>query len=131
MKYLQDYINDEQTRVFEKYDAFFAFSKKQFEEGKKEGMKYVALDSGLIAPKENIKNLFDALEDIHNKGVKKDIAENGISSIIQRELSNHEAQITMGISDTVDALDGYNITEDQIKEEYNTYFALCVKNDWF
>jgi len=131
MKYLQDYIETEQTRVLNKYDAFFAFSKKQFDEGKKEGIEYTALASGLLVPRKNALELIEELNLIHENGIKQDLKENSKASIIQRELANHEAQITMDINDTMDALDGYNITEEQIRKEYKIFLDVCIENDWF
>ena len=55
MKYLINYIEEAQTKAFEKAGAFFAFSDKQFEEQKKEGVRYSYMGAGLICPKENQK----------------------------------------------------------------------------
>ena len=131
MRYLSDYIEDKQTDLFEKTGAFFAFSKKQLDEQKKEGINYSLLGMGMICPKDNINMLLEGLDLIQSEGIKQDIKENGISAIIQRELGNHEAQITMDIEPTLDALEGYNITKEQVLKEYKIFFDLCVKNDWF
>jgi hypothetical protein len=40
MKYLTDYTQEAQTKLFEEKGVFFAFSNKQFEEQRKEGIKY-------------------------------------------------------------------------------------------
>ena len=131
MKYLQDYIGAEQTRVLDKYNAFFAFSKKQFDEHKKEGEKYISLDGGLIAVKATVEELIEELTLVHENGIKQDLKENGKYSIIQRELGNHEAQITMSIEDTKDALEGYGINEDEIKAEYKIYMKACIDQNLF
>jgi len=39
MKYLTNYIEEEQTEALNRAGAFFAFSDKQFDEAKKEGVK--------------------------------------------------------------------------------------------
>ncbi len=131
MKFLQEYIEAEQTKVFKKYGSFFAFSKKQFEEQKKDGIKYVSLNNGMIVPVKNAKELTEELKLIYENGIKKDIEENGISAIIQRELGNHEAQITMDIADTVEALEGYSIKEELIRKEYKIYLTACIEHDLF
>ena len=131
MKYLSDYVQDKQTELFDTTGAFFAFSNKQFDEAKKDNVNYVSLGAGLIAPKDNAKELMKGLETIHTQGIAEDIKENGKEAIIQRELGNHEAQITGDISDTVDSLDGYGITEAEIKAGYSVFFQSCIDNDWF
>ncbi|WP_456303359.1 DUF7659 family protein, partial [Vibrio lentus] len=44
--------------------AFFAFSNKQFDEAKKEGVKYASLGMGLICPVDNAKQLMTRLDSI-------------------------------------------------------------------
>lgn len=131
MKYLNNYVEEAQTKVFEEFGAFFAFSNKQFEEQAIEGVKYASLGSGLIAPKGKGQALYDALQKIHEKGIEQDLAENGKDAIIQRELGNHEAQITGDLDDTMDALDGYGISLDEVKTGYKIFYQQCVDNDWF
>ncbi len=118
MKSLQDYIEEAQTKAFYDNGAFFAFGKDQFDKAKREGVKYIGLGYGLICPTDNASQLMEDLEMISKEGIKQDIQENGIEAIIERELANHEVQITRDISDTVSALDGYDITEEQIRAVY-------------
>ena len=118
MKYLSDYTQEHLTKVFEKHGAFFAFSKSQFDEKKVEGVKYVSDGTGMIAPKENYEKLSEEIEEIHRNGIKQDIEENGIESIIKRELSNYECNYTGEIEDAVDALEDYGITYEQVKNVF-------------
>ena len=132
MKYLSSYTENLQTELFNKTGAFFAFSKKQFEDKKVEGVKYSSLGAGFICPIDNVNALTDGLESIHTNGIALDIAENGLKDIIHRELANHEAQITCDISDTVEALEDYpGITRETIQAEWKEYFKHCVANDYF
>ena len=131
MKYLSDYTNVKQTKLWNDNGAFFAFGDKQLDEQKQEGVSYVSLGMGLIAPKENASKIIEGLESIHMEGIQQDISDNGIKAIIHRELANHEAQITNDISDTVEALEFYGITREQVSEEYPSYFKHCVDNDYF
>jgi hypothetical protein len=64
MKFLSDYMNENQSALFAKTGSFFAFGQKQFDEKKKEGVVYVNMGGGLICPKENAKQLNDGLNDI-------------------------------------------------------------------
>ena len=131
MNYLSDYTSENQTKLMNDNGAFFAYSQKQLDAEKKEGVVYVSMGSGLIAPKGNAARIFEGLESINTEGVKQDILENGIKAIIHRELANYETQITGDISDTVEALEDYGITRSQVSAEYKAYFQHCVDNDYF
>ena len=131
MKYLSDYTQDKQTAVFDKFGAFFAFSTKQFDDKKRDGVKYASLGAGLIAPFYNADNLYHALDSINKSAIQQDIAENGIKGIIHRELGNHECQITMYYGDVVDVLAPYGITASDIKAEFSEFMQVCIDNDYF
>ena len=123
MKSLSNYIADEQTALFKKHKAFFAFSKEQLEQGKKENnidddTELVQIASGMLCPKENRRALRDEHADIVKRGIAQDIAENGIDAIIERELANHEAYYTGELEDTVQALHGYNVTYRDVLSVY-------------
>ena len=119
MKYLKDYTQDKQTKLFEETNTIFAFSNKQFEEQQKEGVKYVNCGRGMLCDERYVKNLIDGLDNIYKNGIKQDIKENGIEKIILRELRNHEAYYTCEIDDTFESLKHYGITEKQIWKMYN------------
>ena len=53
MKYLSDYTEQEHTKVFNKYNVFFAFSIEQLKEGEKEGQDFFKATK----TKKNEKNL--------------------------------------------------------------------------
>ena len=132
MKYLSNYTSEAQTELFKTTGTIFAFSQKQFDEQKQNGVKYVLVGAGLICPKTNIDDLHDGLESIQAAGMSADISENGVKAIIHRELGNHEAQITCSCSETIDALADYpSITPEMIRAEYPAYFDHCVDNDLF
>ncbi|MBD3612944.1 MAG: hypothetical protein HUJ13_11160 [Hydrogenovibrio crunogenus] len=119
------------TSILEKHQAFFAFGQHQFDEKKQEGIEYVSMGAGLICPKDNAKQLYQDMKADNQRVIEEDLAKNSRKDIIWRELANHEAQITNSIDDTVDALDGYGISEAEIAEEYKVYFAHCVEHDLF
>ena len=129
MKSLTDYIQDEQTKLFGECGAFFAFNQKQFNEQKQEGVAYSAPGAGIICPKNMVMTLVEGLEAIHIGGIKQDIAENGIDAIIHRELGNHECWYTGSISACVDALEGYGITVEQVREVYRAEFRKAEKGE--
>ncbi|MEZ8335996.1 hypothetical protein AB6D90_25755, partial [Vibrio splendidus] len=88
MKYLSHYIQAKQTQAFNEAGAFFAFSNKQLDGEKKEGVKYASLGMGLICPVDNAKQLMTRLDSIAQEGIVEDIEENGKKAIIRRELFN-------------------------------------------
>lgn len=120
MKYLSNYIEEELQKSIDDAGAFWAFNDKQFDKGKKEGVEYANMDAGLCCPKKNCISLEKELSKVLEKGIKKDIQENGIPAIIKRELLNHEISITGDIADTVRALAGYNVSKKDIMSVYNT-----------
>ncbi|PMG96815.1 MULTISPECIES: DUF7659 family protein [Vibrio] len=119
MKYLSHYIQDKQTQAFNDAGAFFAFSNQQFDEAKKDSVKYASLGMGLICPVDNAKQLMTRLDSIAQEGIAEDIKENGKKAIIRRELFNHECFYTNDICDCVEKLEGYGITYDEIYEVFN------------
>tara|TARA_B100001059_G_scaffold222859_1_gene247248 strand:+ start:138 stop:524 length:387 start_codon:yes stop_codon:yes gene_type:complete len=119
MKYLSHYIQDKQSQAFYEAGAFFAFSNQQFEDGKKEGVKYTSIGMCLICPTDSAKQLITRLDSIAQEGIAEDIKENGKKAIIRRELFNHECFYANDICDCVEKLEGYGISYDEIYEVFN------------
>lgn len=115
MKYLTDYIRESQTRTMEQFGAFFAFSNKQLDEKRVEGVEYCSMGGGLIAPVDNADELYQALNRVIAEGRAADLAENGKRKIIERELNNHECYYTGSIRVAVESLEPYGITEDEVR----------------
>ena len=116
-------MEDKQTKALTDAQAFFAFSGKQLEEGKKEnkikkGTKLIQLGGGMICPVDNSVSLRLELAKIYKDAIKEDIAENGLNMIIRRELSNHECYYTGDIEDCVDKLSDYPITKEDIQKVF-------------
>ncbi|MGX9522959.1 DUF7659 family protein [Vibrio mediterranei] len=126
MKYLSDYTKDKQTELYDKTGAFFAFSKEQFEDGKKEGIEYCHLFAGLICPRDTAQEVMAGLDKIQKEGIAQDIAENGKAAIIRRELFNHECFYTGDVTDCVEKLDGYGISQEEIVA---VYLHICKTED--
>jgi hypothetical protein len=119
--------------ITKKHGAFFAFSNKQYEEQKEDGVEYTQVGPGLVVPRNNVKQFILDFEEESSNSIKKDKEENTDKEIIWRELANHEAQITGNISDTVEALSEYGITRKQIAYEYGPggYHDHCIENNYF
>jgi|TARA_R100000081_G_C4764287_1_gene141760 hypothetical protein len=131
MKYLSNYTDQAITELFKNNGAFFAFGDKQFNEKKKEGVKYTALYGGLVAPSKNVDIILKSLDNIRQEGIKLDIKENGIKNIIWREFSNYECQIVMNYDDVLEPLEGYGISKERLAKEWKAYFKHCIDNDLF
>lgn len=120
MKYLSDYTKEAQTKLYTKTGAFWAFGDDQFNEQKKDGVTYKNFGSGLVVPANKCRDFIHGYDRIIKDGIKADIKDNGLESIIERELHNYECFLTNDISDCVDALDKYPVTIAQIKDVFNS-----------
>jgi uncharacterized membrane protein YgaE (UPF0421/DUF939 family) len=129
MKFLTDYMEEKQTQLFKETNAFFAFSQSQFNEGKKEGVKYVNMHGGMFCNILHTDKLTKGLEEIWQTAIKQDIEENGIPAIIIRELHNHEAFYTCDIEQTAEELEPYNIHPDIILMFYHEERIRNQNND--
>jgi len=114
MKSLSDYTQDAISDLYKRTGAFWAFSQKQFNEQKQDGVKYIQLPDGCIVPKDSVKLFVREQRQIITRGIERDLAENGMIAIVQRELANHEYSYTGDPSDTIDALEEYGITAKEV-----------------
>ncbi len=123
MECLHDYTKEDQAALLNRLGVFFAFSTEQFNEGKKEGVRYRGMGAGMICPIGNEKELIAEISRIAREGIVQDLSGNGRDGIILRELSNHECYYTGDISDCVDRLQDYGITKDEIAVVFNREWA--------
>lgn len=131
MKYLSDYLDEENTKLFEELGVFFAFSNEQAEEGmakyghlKPEGTKWSHLGAGMYLPSVNVDTFIERHKALVTGGIKKDLEENGRSGVLQRELGNYEIGLAWdGHKDPNfrDAIKGYGFTEEEIEAEYHKH----------
>ncbi len=128
---MTDTKQDRITIALKKHGGFFAFSNEQFDEQKKEGVKYSSLGSGLIVPKVNADELIKDINTATDLNIEDDLTRNTKTEIILRELANHEAQITGSITDTVEALKGYDITREEVQAEFRGYLDNCIEHNVF
>ena len=116
------YVQEGITKTLDKYGAFFAFSKKQFDEQRQEGVKYVDLGAGLLGPKENARKIADELVAVSKGGIAKEVKEKTSKEIIWDAFANYECQIVGSPADAIDALANYPFTEKEIRKEWVPYF---------
>ncbi len=124
---LSNYIQQPMSDLLKNLGAFYAFSDEQLNKAKVEGVEYVAMGGGLIAPKENARALHDGIIKITDDGIKHDLETNGKEKIIIRELYNYECFYTGELTRCVEALEDYGITYDDVKAVFNVerYNAKC------
>ena len=130
MKYLREYTEKPMAEMLDKNGAFFAFGTEQFNEKKVEGVKYVKMGMGLVAPKENAKTIWNETDRIHKEGIIQDMKEHSKAKILQRECANYEIQY--GDSEPVyDALKEYPITRKEIDKGIEKFIQYCIKHDMY
>jgi len=127
MKYLQDYMNEKQTKLFEETGTFFAFGNKQYKERAKKGIKYVNMGNGMITEKPNVEKLINGLHEIYQDAIQEDIKENGKDAIILRELENHECFYTGNIDDALHKLEDYPFSPCEIRKIYEENYDKQVE----
>jgi hypothetical protein len=118
MKGLSDYMAAAQTALFEKLGVFFAFSPQQFQEARKDGVKYVTLGHGLVCPKEHAEQVAEGVEQIHVQAVAQRMQDYTKTEIIEYELGNYECYYTGDWGDALDALQVYGYTGEDVRAVY-------------
>jgi len=132
MKYLSDYMEDKQSKLFKENNVFFAFSNKQLNEGLSKhkiadkGL-VCSLGAGMVCPKENAEVVVIALQKIYIDSIKEDVKENGKDVVILRELENHECFYTGSIDEAEEKLEDYPITKEEIKKIYFKNYATITE----
>lgn len=131
MKYLSDYIKEEQTSLFDELGVFFAFSNEQFDEGaakhaekRPEGTKWAHLGAGMYMPSVNVDEFVKRHEQTVKSGIERDLKENGREGVLSRELGNYEIGYAYGGHKDInfrDAIEDYGFTEQEIVTAYNKH----------
>ncbi|MFV0331941.1 MAG: hypothetical protein ACK5KL_19290 [Dysgonomonas sp.] len=109
------------SKLFESLGIFFAFSKEQFEQSRKEGVVYADGGYGMIIPKDNVQEYLQRVQELA-KEVETEYAENiPLDDYIEYELHNHEAFYTWSTDDAFEAVKQYypNCTSDDMKRVFN------------
>lgn len=120
MKYLSNYVEEKQTKLFNDLWIFFAFWDKQFEEQKKDWVEYVWLFGWMCCPKDNVKEFTERHSKIIDEWIQEDIKENWLDKIIERELANFECYYTGDIQEAVERLEDYWIEYKKVLEVFRT-----------
>ncbi len=124
MKSISEIKQEEETKISElikNCSVFFAFSKKQFEEGMtplQDGEKYNRIPGGGFIPESKFKDFMGGLDAIE-EWYKAQVVENNVRrDLIAYELENYEAYYTGCIESTLEAL-GDDFTPEEVVQVYN------------
>ena len=130
MNHLNDYTEKPLNELFDRYGAFYAFSNDQFREKAIKAIKYCKVGMGLILPKIHFKDFQNEYLEIIKECIQKDINENGLDNIIERELANYECYYTYNYNEInfLDALKDYPITKDDIKRVFHATYDKHAEN---
>jgi hypothetical protein len=150
MKSLQDYQSDAQTNVFNKYNAFFAFSNDQVKEAEErlncQGKAIAAAGAGLHfffdkpteSAKEIYKSMYEELDQIHIAAVKLRHEEYGAERIVNYEYFNYETHISWDGTEPVEAeMKKYQevypeiYTNQFLQQQFNRCYQQAVNEDLF
>ena len=116
------------SEVFKKHDVIFAFSDKQFEEQKVEGVEYLYSRSlGMFYNKKSKDTIYKDMEEAIDKAIAIDKETNSKESIILRELLNYECFYTGSPIDAIEALKDYDYTKEEVIEVFNSNFNRVVE----
>ncbi len=130
MKYLSDYCEGGVTELLQKHKAFFAFSGKQFQEKKVDGVRYTHIEAaGLFCPTNTVEELVKEMEANYDIAVKQDIKENGIENIVKRELGNHETTYTGDLEHIWEVLNPYKELCPELNMEMVRKFYLIALSE--
>lgn len=132
MKYLQDYMEQKQSKAFAKAGAFFAVSQSQFDEAKAklpDVKKFVHIGAHLYCDKKNAKWLVDKLGEIYAESMRQDIQDHGLERIILRELGNYECWYTGDIEPCWEAIQNYPGIKKEYVARLFTNKNYKIKND--
>lgn len=128
MKYLSDYTNEAQSKLFEELGVFFAFTDEQFDEGaekyahlKPEGTKWASLGAGMYMPKVNVDEFIKRHDSLVKEAIKLDLSENGREGVLQREMGNYEVGYSGMDENFHDAIRDYGFSEEEILEQYKIH----------
>lgn len=139
----REYQEKEQSKLFNKYGAFFMFGnqkeilqelKTKKEEHIKSGLmtsddKFCSLGFGLYAPTKNAPKIREGMAQITKNKVAKDIKDNGIKNIIIRELYNYETFISYDFDTVISALKPYNVSTELILSTFQKEISNFEKHN--
>ncbi|MDH6311055.1 hypothetical protein M2451_003901 [Dysgonomonas sp. PFB1-18] len=111
------------SALFDSLGIFFAFSNEQFEEGRKEGVKYANGGQGMLIPIDNVKEYVRRFSELE-KDTEAEFAKHiPMDDYILYELNNHEAFYTWCTDDAYEVVKYRypNCTPDDMKRVFKQF----------
>ena len=120
-------MQDKLSSIFDELGVFFAFSDKQFQEGKqkrniKENEKIAAIQGGGFLPSKNAKSYIKKTNDLM-VWLEKQVKKLNPEAVIGYELNNHECYYTGDVSPAYEVLQAYDFTLDQVRAVYHKNYS--------
>ncbi len=110
------------SKVFRDNDVFFAFNREQIEEGKKEGIKYIANKSlNMFYNIEKKDTIYLEMDNAIEEAQRIDKELHTKEQIILRELINYECFYICDFTDAVAPLEAYGYTIQDIQPIFLKY----------
>ena len=118
-------MQDKLSAIFDELGVFFAFSDKQFKQGKKEkgikdDEKIVSIHAGGYIPSKNAKAYIKKTNDLM-VWLEKEVKKLNPEKVIDYELSNYESYYSGDLLPAYEVLKGYGFTKDQVRAVYNKH----------
>ena len=113
------------SACFERFGVFFAFSNKQLEEQKKEGVEYVWFGMGMVVPKHLARDFNAAMLKDSDDFTALVLRECDPIEVIVYELNNHEYGYTRDMTDTKSVLSAYGFSDKQYAIARKKYLSEC------
>jgi len=121
-KSVKDITDKLLSKVFKEHDVFFAFNKEQIEEGKKEGVKYIANKSlNMFYNIEKKDTIYLEIDNAIEEAQRIDKELHTKEQIILRELINYECFYICDFTDVVEPLEAYGYTTKDIQPIFIKY----------
>ena len=121
-KSVKDITDKLLSKVFRDNDVFFAFNKEQIEEGKKEGVKYIANKSlNMFYNIEKKDTIYLEMDKAIEEAQRIDKELHTKEQIILRELINYECFYICDFTDVVEPLKDYGYTIQDIQPIFIKY----------
>lgn len=114
---------DKQTEMFNRYGVIFAFSDKQFEQQRKQGMEYISAGCGMLVPQDNEDLVFAELEALRQRKGEEMRSNVPREQYIFDALNNYECFWTGDVDNALeDALNYYpDCSYDEVFRIYIKY----------
>lgn len=127
--HIKTFYDIELTKLTNESGAFYAFSDRQYNALKQDGVTYTQLPDGLIINKDLAVSFHEARSNLFREATKKYLEVNSKESIILYELCNHECFYCRdGLETVFEIVKAYNFTEDEVREVWRSNYDKMTQD---